>query len=765
MNVVKYSTTIKITDYKKLDNNPVVASFVVLVKEGISTNVEIDRTVTTKEGYYEFSLPISATSIGSYQVQFYGGKTVREFIPEGDWEKFEITASFLQVNTQEIWSIDGLIYPVNNYQITFLNPLKLISNQGTEYSIPAHTLTLSYTASPFANPVNFIYFDPSISTTALQVTTNPYTPLDINNVIIGSAQVVEDVTKYCILTTFIAGPPVNYPEITAQMIRANTITANEINVADLFAQDIEVGGAIHSSGMTTYATGSGWWIGIDSSVAKLFIGNSSHSFQYDGTDILLDAVNLTNANITSIGAGTEPSIQGWQSNIVVTASDYNTVAWSTGSIILTDGTTYTISAASNTGNMTASTTYYIYFDKNVSETALQVSTTASNAVGAGKILMAVAQAATDTTKDAAYQVFGGSGGFNKLMTADSIASNTITANEIATNTITANEINLVNLFSEQIQIQSTGNIHQGFTTFNPASGQGFILGSDGGSPAFLIGDIDNSKYFNYNSSGDLVFVGGTITGGVFQTASSGQRVVLTGSPANNLIFYNSTGDAIVTIAAGIYSSQTGIKISKGSLICRGNNADNTYLSFYGDNTSSFGTEDILFYISSVLGFFISSSTNTKITIDTGGDFRVVPNIINHDIVYPEITVGGNDTTRTWTININDFADTISSRIGASSGVDGSNTRGLVCWWVSTSEFGDPVSIAGEEDITFSVTTGNNLDTISETSRNYAITDTSGVLVIQATTINDEEPVNVYLHVEIDGIVYSSVGTLYGNAAA
>jgi len=88
-------------------------------------------------------------------------------------------------------------------------------------------------------------------------------------------------------------------------------------------------------------------------------------------------------------------------------------------------TTFNIGTG-NTGNMAAVT--YIYFDKAVSITALQITTTAATAVGANKILIAVAQNNSVITSEATLQVYGGSGGI--LLKADNIAAGSITANEI-----------------------------------------------------------------------------------------------------------------------------------------------------------------------------------------------------------------------------------------------------------------------------------------------------------------------------------------------
>ena len=149
--------------------------------------------------------------------------------------------------------------------------------------------------------------------------------------------------------------------------------------------------------------------------------------------------------LTGLAAGSEISIQGWQSTLVFTADSYRQVSWSAGNdetITLLDGTVYTI-VAGNTNSMSALT--YIYLDIAVSITALQSSDTASDAIGTGKILIGVARNNDDTESNATFQIFGGKGG--ALWTTENIAANTVTANEIVANTITANELNIVTLSS------------------------------------------------------------------------------------------------------------------------------------------------------------------------------------------------------------------------------------------------------------------------------------------------------------------------------
>ena len=127
--------------------------------------------------------------------------------------------------------------------------------------------------------------------------------------------------------------------------------------------------------------------------------------------------------------------RGWSQTCVFSVTDADTVAWAAGSLITSDGTTYTISGG-NTGNMSART--YVYLDVAVSTTAYQITTTAATAVGAGKVMVATA---INGTVEPQYQVFGGLGGLN--VSADNIVANSITANEIKAAVITSDKFNLI----------------------------------------------------------------------------------------------------------------------------------------------------------------------------------------------------------------------------------------------------------------------------------------------------------------------------------
>lgn len=162
---------------------------------------------------------------------------------------------------------------------------------------------------------------------------------------------------------------------------------------------------------------------------------------------------------------------GWVFSGAWTVTDLNTVAWGAGTLTTEAGDGYSIGAG-NTGNMAAKT--YIYFDVAVSETAFQTTTTAGNSVGAGKILIAIAENDTDEAK---FMVLNDN---QYNIDAANIVANSITANELATS-IT---------YAGSIIIDSAGLIRSGQTAYN--TGTGWWIGNDGGTPKLSIGDSTGS---------------------------------------------------------------------------------------------------------------------------------------------------------------------------------------------------------------------------------------------------------------------------------
>lgn len=131
---------------------------------------------------------------------------------------------------------------------------------------------------------------------------------------------------------------------------------------------------------------------------------------------------------------------GWAHDLEFSAPDHETVEWSAGTITTAAGQEFAISAGNtdDPGAMVGVT--YVYLDRAISETALQVTDAAEHTVGAGRILVAVCAPSGIPGPDPAevfamYQVFGGGTGTILFLHADNIAANCLTANEIAANSI------------------------------------------------------------------------------------------------------------------------------------------------------------------------------------------------------------------------------------------------------------------------------------------------------------------------------------------
>ena len=204
--------------------------------------------------------------------------------------------------------------------------------------------------------------------------------------------------------------------------------------------------------------------------------------------------------------------RGWIQTCAFSVTDLNTIAWGAGSFIAADGTTYSIGAG-NTGNMAART--YIYLDIAVSTTAYQVTTTASTAVGAGKVMIGTAINGTD---EAEFELFvAGVGGSN--INASQIVAGSITANEIAASTITAGKISVTSLSAIQANM---GDITSGTMAIGSSNS---ILKFNATDGLFLGNATFGSAPFRVSLAGALTATSATITGAI--DANSGTIGALT----------------------------------------------------------------------------------------------------------------------------------------------------------------------------------------------------------------------------------------------
>ena len=194
--------------------------------------------------------------------------------------------------------------------------------------------------------------------------------------------------------------------------------------------------------------------------------------------------------IVVAGKLTEDS-QGFISDISFSSTDWDTTAWSSGTITMASGTAYSI-ASGNTGNLADDGLRYVYLDASVSSTVLQVTTTAASSTGDGVVLMAVtkrAAAGASSGQRCFYIPAVGSLGLNgdnigaNSITASNITAGTITAAEIEAGTITAAEITVgsLSVISSDMGTLDAGRITMGLAT-SPTAGSGVWIGdvaSDG----------------------------------------------------------------------------------------------------------------------------------------------------------------------------------------------------------------------------------------------------------------------------------------------
>jgi len=137
--------------------------------------------------------------------------------------------------------------------------------------------------------------------------------------------------------------------------------------------------------------------------AAIQIGIGNRAFKADQSGIWLGANTFADApfsvdmqgNLIASSATITGMGKNFVSTIVWTATDEDTATWASGTIKTSDGTSYSIDTG-NTGNIAAIT--YVYLDPATSVTVLQTTTTATTAVGDGKVLIAIVQEGAASSK-------------------------------------------------------------------------------------------------------------------------------------------------------------------------------------------------------------------------------------------------------------------------------------------------------------------------------------------------------------------------------
>lgn len=341
-------------------------------------------------------------------------------------------------------------------------------------------------------------------------------------------------------------------------IAASTLSSGSITL-NSSTPSILIGAA------TAVLTGTGVFIGNVSGTYEMRIGNPSANY------LLWDGTNLSANGQWIKSAGMNPALQEWKTNIVFSSASATQINWTSGTIQLGDGTTYTISSG-NTGAMAALT--YIYLDIAVSLTVLQHTTTYTTAVGDGKIIIAAAQnnatAASVIPYGGQQPVLDGAGQIAALsITAGSIAAGAVVASKISVTNLQAVSANMgaLNIDNKLTMSGASSAISIGTTPpTGSTAGTGIWIDRTG-----LYGLQSNNLKFSISaSSGNAIFSGGNATMADELYLGEGTPIELesigAASVAKSSYFYNGTDQSnvptnntsVATLLAGVRSDLTNL---------------------------------------------------------------------------------------------------------------------------------------------------------------------------------------------------------------
>lgn len=159
--------------------------------------------------------------------------------------------------------------------------------------------------------------------------------------------------------------------------------------------------------------------------------------------------------------------------------------------------------------------------------------------------------------------------------------------------------------------------------------------------------------------------------------------------------------------------------------------------------------------------FLDSKSNQTIEGEkTFGTINVttanITTLVNNNLVYPRITIGGDDTSRTITVGVYTFGDVTISK------------EAVITWWLSDSEYGIPGSAYTFG--TLSLNQGSNLDPVSastptKTGLNHSITASYQLIIQLLEGVSGGTQRTLYFHAEVQGIVYSQSFTINDNTVA
>ena len=274
-------------------------------------------------------------------------------------------------------------------------------------------------------------------------------------------------------------------------------TTAELNVSTAL-KSLDIPDTTTANSFHVNTAGDAWWgaAAIGDALAKVLKTGA-----ITGSNVTITGGAISGSSIASIpnDTVTNISLMECSHDIVFSVTDADTIAWAAGTIVFSNGRTFTISAG-NTGNMAALT--YIYLDPAVSSTVLQTTTTYSTAMGANKRLIGTAQNHTVTASFIPYGagvplIDGANIGALSIVAAN-IAATTITAAKMSVSQLSAIAADLGAMTAGTVTIDTAGYVRGGQTDYN--TGTGFFLGYSGAAYKFSIGDA-SSNYLVWDGSG------------------------------------------------------------------------------------------------------------------------------------------------------------------------------------------------------------------------------------------------------------------------
>lgn len=286
---------------------------------------------------------------------------------------------------------------------------------------------------------------------------------------------------------------------------------------------------------------------------------------------LSDAGDLAVLDAITTSQVTSKSLLEKSFSMVFSVTDLNTIAWSSGTIALSDGTTYSISSG-NTGNMAALT--YVYLDPAVSTTVLQTTTTYSTAVGANKVLVGTAQNNAVTASWIPY------GPGQPLIDGANIGALSIVAGNIAASTITAGKMSVSTLSAITADLGTiTAGTVTGATIRTASSGTRF--------------NMTSSTFQGINASGTVVFeivLSGNVGDVIFGDDATGNYAIWDNSASTFSVF----ADNVPTTTKGTFGgdgSDGALTLTSGTTTISAASATTLFKNYTAISITSTGELD------------------------------------------------------------------------------------------------------------------------------------------------------------------------------